>query len=224
MAKRRVTHPPVTHCDVNDKGPLFQTTPATHLEELSPYYPLPRRMDSQWGMVGRDAVDWKTPNIVPPSPSTSHAHSEIHSRLLSKRRRAVSHSSDRRSLADIQRPQWPSVSDSQATLRGDSCASRSAFESVKYQQNSTAAHCSMLSQQQVNQFSLAMTQPYNLPNCNVNQNLVSSPLSVQALTHVPVPNSITTIQYPYFLLNGQTYTTGSTGAIHPDTRYYPSAI
>lgn len=219
-----MTHPPVTHCDVNDKGvnPLFQTPPATHVEK--PYYSLPNRMDPQWGMVGNSAVDWKTPNRVTPSPSMSHAHSEIHSHLLSKRRRAFSHSSERRSLADVQRPQWPSVSDPQATLRGDSYATHSAFESVKYQQNNTAAHCPMLSQRQVNQISLAMTQPYMLPNYNVNQNLVSSPLSAQALTHVPVPNTITTIQYPYFLLNGQTYTTGSSGAIHPDTRYYPSAI
>ncbi|KAK9967898.1 hypothetical protein ABG768_002261 [Culter alburnus] len=222
MAKRRATHPPVSQYNMNNKGvnPLFQTTPASHVEIPRPYYTLPHRVDrGHWGMVGSTAADW---NVS--SPSTSHAHSEISSHLLSKRRVTLSHSDERRSLADIQRPQWPSVSAPQATLRGDSCVTQPSFDSVKYQQTNTAAHRPVLSQEQVNQFSLAMTQPYNLPNCPLNANLVHPPLSVQALTHVPVPSTITAIHYPYFLLNGQTYTTGSTSAIHPDTRYYPNTM
>lgn len=218
----RATHPPVTQYNMNNKGvnPPFQTTPASHVEIPRPYCALPHRVDpGHWGMVGSTAADW---NVS--SPSTSHAHPEINSNLLSKRRVTLSHSDERRSLADVQRPQWPSVSAPQATLRGDSCATHPAFDSVKYRQTNTAAHRPVLSQEQVNQFSLAMTQPYNLPNCPLNANLVHPPLSVQALTHVPMPSTITAIHYPYFLLNGQTYTTGSTSAIHPDTRYYPNTM
>lgn len=213
----RASHPPVTQCNMSNNGvnPLFQTTPATHVEIPRPYYTFPHRVDSgHWGKVGSTAADWNGT-----SPSTSNAHSEINSHLLSKRRVPLSHSDERRSLADIQRPQWPSVSAPQATLQGDSCVTHPAFDSVKYQQTNTAAHHPVLSQEQVNQFSLAMTQPYNVPN------LVHPPLSVQALTHsVPMPSTITAIHYPYFLLNGQTYTTGSTAAIHPDTRYYPNTM
>lgn len=209
---------PLTQC--NDVKPLFQTTPASHVENPSPYYALPHGVDpGHWGMVESTAADWNASNF-PPSPSTSHAHS-LH---LSNRRATLSHSDERRSFADIQRPQQPSVSAPQATLRGDSCVSRLAFDSVKYQQNNTAPHCPVLSQEQVNQFSLAMTQPYSLPNYPLNTNLMPPPFSVQALTHVPMPSAITAIHYPYFLLNGQTYTTGSTAAIHPDTRYYPNTI
>ncbi|XP_016336726.1 uncharacterized protein LOC107684870 [Sinocyclocheilus anshuiensis] len=223
MAKRRASLSPRTQC--NAVNPLFQTTSATHVENLTPYYTLPHRVDpGHWGMVGSTAADWNASDLVPPSPSTSHAHSEINSLHLSNIRATLSHSDERRSIADIQRPQQPSVSAPQATLRGDSCVTHQAFDSVKYQQTNTAPHCPVLSQEQVNQFSLAMTQPYSLPNCHLNANLIPPPLSVQALTHVPMPSTITTIHYPYFLLNGQTYTTGSTAAIHPDTRYYPNTI
>ncbi|XP_016115179.1 uncharacterized protein tex15 [Sinocyclocheilus grahami] len=222
MAKRRPSISPLMQC--NGVKPLFQTTPASRVENPTPYYALPHGMDpGHWGMVGSTAADWNALNFppnLPPSPSTSHAHS-LH---LSHRRATSSHSDERRSLADIQRPQQPSVSAPQATLQGDSCVSRLAFDRVKYQQTNTAPHCPVLSQEQVNQFSLAMTQPYSLPNCPLNANLMPPPLSVQALTHVPIPSTITAVHYPYFLLNGQTYTTGSTAAIHPDTRYYPNSI
>ncbi|XP_073685391.1 uncharacterized protein tex15 [Garra rufa] len=222
MAKRRASLPPTKCSAVN---PLFQTTPATHVENPSPYYALPHRVDpGQWGMVRSTAADWNASKLVPPSPLTSHAHSEINSLHLSKRRVTLSHSDERRSLADTQRPRQPSVLTPQATLQGDSCATRLAFDSATYQQNNTATHCPVFSQEQVNQFSLAMTQPYSLPNCPLNANMITPPLSVQALTHVPMPNTITAIQYPYFLLNGQTYTTGSTAAIHPDARYYRKTI
>lgn len=204
--------------------PLFQSTTASRVEIPTPYYALPHGVDAgHWGMVGSTAADWNASNFppnLPPSPSTSHANS-LH---LSNRRATSSHSDERRSLADIQRPQQPSVSAPQATLRGDSCVSRLAFDSVNYQQTNTAPHCPVLSQEQVNQFNLAMTQPYSSPNCPLNANLMPPPLSVQALTHVPMPSAITAIHYPYFLLNGQTYTTGSTAAIHPDTRYYSNTI
>ncbi|XP_050976881.1 uncharacterized protein LOC127171949 isoform X2 [Labeo rohita] len=223
MAKRRASVSSLTQC--NAVNPLFQTTPATRIENPSPYYALPHRVDpGHWGMVRSTAVDWNASNLAPPLPLTSHAHSEINSLHLSNRRATLSHSDERRSLADIQRPQQPSVSAPPATLRGDSCATRLAFDSVKYQQTNAAQHCPVLSQEQVNQFSLAMTQPYSLPNCPLNANLLTPPLSVQALTHVPMPSTVTAIHYPYFLLNGQTYTTGSTAAIHPDARYYPKTI
>lgn len=205
---------PLTQC--NNVKPLFQTTPASRVEKPSPYYALPHGVDpGHWGRVS----DWNASNF-PPSPSTSHAHS-LH---LSNRWATLSHTDERRSLADIQRPHQPTVSAPQATLRGDSCVSRLAFDSVKYQQTNTAPHCPVLSQEQVNQFSLAMTQPYSLPNCPLNTNLMPPPFSVQALTHVPLPSAIPAIHYPYFLLNGQTYATGSTAAIHPDARYYPNTI
>uniref|UniRef100_A0A8C1SPB8 Testis-expressed protein 15 n=1 Tax=Cyprinus carpio TaxID=7962 RepID=A0A8C1SPB8_CYPCA len=222
MAKRRPSLSPLTQC--NGVKPLFQSTTASRVEIPTPYYALPHGVDTgHWGMVGSTAADWNASNFppnLPPSPSTSHANS-LH---LSNRRATSSHSDERRSLADIQRPQQPSVSAPQATLRGDSCVSRLAFDSVNYQQTNTAPHCPVLSQEQVNQFNLAMTQPYSSPNCPLNANLMPPPLSVQALTHVPMPSAITAIHYPYFLLNGQTYTTGSTAAIHPDTRYYSNTI
>lgn len=199
----------------NDVKPLFQTT--RRAENPSPCFALPRGGDpGNWGMVESTASDWSASNF-PPSPSTSHAHS-LH---LSNRLATLSHSGERRSLADIHQP---SVSAPQAALRGDARVSRLAYDSVQYQQTNTAPHCPVLSQEQVNQFSLAMTQPYILPNYPLNTNVMPPPFSVQALTHVPVPSAITAIHYPYFLLNGQTYTTGSAAAIHPDTRYYPNTI
>ncbi|XP_052422677.1 uncharacterized protein LOC127965964 [Carassius gibelio] len=209
MAKRRPSLSPLTQCN-GVKSP-FQST-SSRVEIPTPYYALPHGVDpGHWGMVGSTAADWNASNFppnLPPSPSTSHANS-LH---LSNRWATSSHSDDRRSLADIQRPQQPSVSAPQATLRGDSCVSR------------LAPHCPVLSQEQVNHFNLSMTQPYSLPNCPPDANLIPPPLSVQALTHVPMPSAITAIHYPYFLLNGQTYTTDSNAAIHPNTRYYPNTI
>uniref|UniRef100_A0A8C1Q881 Testis-expressed sequence 15 protein-like n=2 Tax=Cyprinus carpio TaxID=7962 RepID=A0A8C1Q881_CYPCA len=220
--KRRASLSPLMQC--NAVNPLFQSTSATHDENPTPYA-LPHRVDpGHWGMVGSTAADWNASDLVPPSPSTSHAHSEINSLHQSNRQATLSHSDERRSIADIQRPQQPSVSAPQATLRGDSCVTHLAFDNVKYQQTNTAPHCPVLSQEQVNQFSLAMTQPYSLPNCHLDENLMPPPFSVQALTHVPMPSTITAIHYPYFLLNGQTYTTGSTATIHPNIRYYPNTI
>ncbi|CAM4730886.1 unnamed protein product [Leuciscus chuanchicus] len=221
MAKRRATHPPVTQCNMHNKGvnPHFQTTPATHVGIPRPYYPLPHRLDpGHWGKVGSTTADWTMS-----APSTSHAHSDINPHLLSKRRVTLSQSDERRSLADVQRAQWPLVSAPPATLRGDSRVTHPAFDSVKYRQNNTAAHRPVLTQEQVNRFSLAMTQPYNVANCPLNVNVVPPP-APHSLTHVPVPSRITAIHYPYFLLNGQTYTTGSTAAAHPETRYYPNTM
>ncbi|XP_077099506.1 uncharacterized protein tex15 [Siphateles boraxobius] len=228
MAKRRATHPPVTQCNMHNKvdphldphlDPHFQTTPATHVGIRRPYYTLPQRVDpGHWGKVGSTAADWTMS-----APSTSHAHSDINPHLLSKRRVTLSHSDERRFLADEQRVQWPLVSAPRATLRGDSCVTHPAFDSVKYRKNNTAAHRPVLTQEQVNQFSLAMTQPYNLANCPLNVNVVPPP-APHSLTRVPVPSRITAIHYPYFLLNGQTYTTGSTAASHPETRYYPNTM
>ncbi len=193
------------------------TTPASRVENPGPCFALPRGVDpANWGMVESTASDWSASNY-PPSPSTSHAQT-LH---LSNRRATLSHSDERRSLADIQQPL---VSAPQAALRGDAHVSRLAFDCVQYQQTNTAPLCPVLSQEQVNQFSLAMTQPYILPDYPLNTNVMPPPFSVQALTHVPVPSTITAIHYPYFLLNGQTYTTGSAAAIHPDTRYYPNTL
>ncbi|XP_056121542.1 uncharacterized protein LOC130099755 [Rhinichthys klamathensis goyatoka] len=220
MAKRRATHPPVTQCNMHNKGvnPHFQTTPATHVGIPRPYYTLPHRVDpGQWGKVGNTAADWTMS-----APSTSHAHSDINPHLLSKRRVTLSHS-DERSLADVQRAQWPLVSAPQATLRGDSCVTHPAFDSATYLKNNTEAHRPVLTQEQGNQFNLAMTQPYNLANCPLNVNMVPPP-APHSLTRVPVPSRIPAIHYPYFLLNGQTYTTGSTAAVHPETRYYPNTM
>ncbi|XP_067290007.1 uncharacterized protein [Pseudorasbora parva] len=220
MAKRRASHPPVTQCNIsNGVNPLFQTTPATHVEIPRPYY-LPHRVDpGHWRKVGSTAADWNAS-----LPSTSHAHTEVNPHFISKRQVTLSHSDERRSLADVQKAKWPSVSVPQATLRRDCGVTHSAFDSIKYRQNNTAAYLPSLSQEQVNQFSLAMTRPYNLPNFPLNANVVPPALSVQAMTHAPMPSPITAIHYPYFLLNGQTYTTGSNAAIHPETRYYPNTM
>ncbi|KAG1970927.1 protein TASOR [Pimephales promelas] len=221
MAKRRATHPHITQCNMQNKGgnPPFQTTPTTHVGIPRPYYTLPHRVDpGHWGKVGSTVADWTMS-----APSTSHAHSDINPHLLSKRRVTLSHSDERRSLADVQRAQWPIVSTPQATCvrPRDSCVTRPVFNSAKYLQNNTEAHRPVLTQEQVNQFSLAMTQPYNLANCPLNVNVVPPP-APHSLTHVP--SRITAIHYPYFLLNGQTYTTGSTAAVHPETRYYPNTM
>ncbi|XP_051539178.1 uncharacterized protein LOC127432322 isoform X2 [Myxocyprinus asiaticus] len=197
MTKRRVSHPPITPCNINNNemNPLFKTNPATHIENPTSYYALPQKpSQGHWGMVGSTAVDWNAPNLVP--PSTSHAHSEIRSLLLSKKRVSLSCFDQRTSSADIQRAQWPSTSAPQATLLGDSGVTHTRIESVKHQQTCTS-HCPVLSKDQAS------------PN---------------TMMHVPVPGKITAMNYPYFLLNGQTYTTGSTAAFHPDTRYYPNAI
>ncbi|XP_043107030.1 uncharacterized protein LOC122353166 [Puntigrus tetrazona] len=220
MAKRRQSLSPLTHS--NSVKPFFQTTSVSHVENPTPCYTLPQGVDlGHWGNVENTAADWNTSNF-PPSTSTCHANS-LH---LSNRQATLSHHDERRTLADLQRPQQPSVLSPQATFQEDSCVSHLAFETVNYQQTNTAPRLPVLSQEQVNQFSLAMTQPYSLPNCPLNANLMPPPppLSVQALTHVPVPSAITAIHYPYFLLNGQTYTTGSTAAIRPDARYYPNTI
>ncbi|XP_052463237.1 uncharacterized protein LOC128020669 [Carassius gibelio] len=114
-----------------------------------------RRVDpGHWGMVESTAADWNASHLVPPSPSTSHAHSEINYFNLSNRQATLSHSDERRYIADIQRPQQPSVSAPQATLRGDSCVTHLTCDSVKYQQTNTAPHSPVLSQDQVNQFRL----------------------------------------------------------------------
>ncbi|KAK7120060.1 hypothetical protein R3I94_020173 [Phoxinus phoxinus] len=221
MAKRRATHPPVTQCNMHNEGvnPHFQTTPATHVGIPRPYYTHPHRADpGHLGKVGSTAADWTMS-----APSTSHAHSDINPHLLSKRRVTLSHSDERRSLADVQRAQWPLVSAPQATLRGDSCVTHPTFDSVKYRHTNTAAHRPVLTHEQMNHFSLAMTQPYNLATCPLNMNAVPPP-APHSLTHGPVPSRITAIHYPYFLLNGQTYTTGSTAAGHPETRYYPNTM
>ncbi|XP_051541146.1 uncharacterized protein LOC127433361 isoform X2 [Myxocyprinus asiaticus] len=225
MAKRRVSYPPITPCNINNNGvnPLFKTTPPARVENPTPYYALPQKPSPvHWGMVGSIAVDWNSPNLVP--PSKSHAQSEIRSRLLSKKQVTLSRSDQRTSSADIQRAQWPSISAPQATFLEDSVVTCPRIESVKHQQTSTSPRCPVLSKEQVNQFTLAMTKPY--PHFPLNTSSVPPPrLSLQnTMMHVPVPGTITAISYPYFLLNGQTFTTGSTSAIDPDARYYPNAI
>ncbi|XP_051973471.1 uncharacterized protein LOC127636781 isoform X2 [Xyrauchen texanus] len=225
MAKRRVSYPPITPCNINNNGvnPLFKNIPPTCVENPTPYYALPQKPNPvHWGMDGSTTVDWNAPNLV--SPSISHANSEIRSRLLSKKQVTLSRSDQRTSSADIQRAQWPSISAPQATFLEDSGVTYPRIERVKHQQTSTSPHCPVLSKEQVNQFTLAMTKPY--PHFPLNTSSVPPPpLSLQnTMMHVPVPETITAISYPYFLLNGQTFTTGSTAAIHPDARYYPNAI
>ncbi|XP_051971545.1 uncharacterized protein LOC127635495 [Xyrauchen texanus] len=191
MAKRRVSHPPITPCNINNNevNPLFKMNPATHIENPTPYKALPQK------------------------PSQVH---------WGKKRVSLSRFDQRTASADIQRAQRPSTSAPQATLPGDSGVKHTRIESVKHQQICTS-HCPVLSKDQVNQFTLATTQPYSLPHFPLNTTSVPPPsLSLKAfpntMMHVPVPGTITAINYPYFLLNGQTYTTSSTAAFYPDTR------
>nr|XP_055062798.1 uncharacterized protein LOC129445831 isoform X1 [Misgurnus anguillicaudatus]XP_055062799.1 uncharacterized protein LOC129445831 isoform X1 [Misgurnus anguillicaudatus] len=232
MSRRRKSHPATKACNMNDKGANqpFQPTPKVPTGNPTPYQTHHQKDNLvNWGMMGKNVLDWN-------KPSTSHVHSEIKSHLLSKRRVTSSKSEPRTSLADIQRVQavreqeWPSVSAPQTTLQQDSGVIRPRFESVKHQQTGTVLHCPVASKEQVNQFTLAMAQPFNLPNFPMNTNFVAPPppLSVQtfsnSLTHVPVSNMFPAINYPYFLLNGQTYSTDSTAASHPYTRYNPNTI
>lgn len=171
-------------------------------------------------MMNRSVLDWNT-------PSTSHVHSEIKS-FLSRRRVRSSHSDQRTSLPVAQRVQpvreqkWPLMPAPQTTSQADSFVIRPRFESVKHQQTSTASHCPVPSKEQANQLTVAMAQPFSLLNFPSNANFMAPPsLSVpNSLTRVPVPSMLPAINYPYFLLNGQTYTTDSTAAVHPYTRYY----
>ncbi|XP_057184106.1 uncharacterized protein LOC130550620 isoform X2 [Triplophysa rosa] len=216
MCKRRETHPGITPRTMNDNGanPLYQT-PSAHAGNSTPYNtPHQNNTSVHWGMMNT----WN-------APSTSHVHSEIKS-FLTRRRVSSSHADQRTSLSDVRRVQavreqkWPLMLAPQTTSQADSFVSRPRFRSVKHQQTSTASHCPMPSKEQANRFSLATAQPFSLPNFPLNANFVAP----HSLSRFPVPNTLPAISYPYFLLNGQTYTTDSTAAIHPYTRYYPNTV
>lgn len=219
----RETHPgitPITPRTKNDNGakPLY-LTPSTHAWNSTPYHtPLENNTSVHWGLMN--------------APSTSHVHSEIKS-FLSRRRVSSLHTDQRTSLPDVPRVQtvrqqrWPLMPAPQTTSQADSFVSRPRFQSNKHQPSNTVSHCPGPSKEQANRFTLAMAQPFtSLPNFPLNANLVAPPsLSVpNSLTRVPVPSMLPAINYPYFLLNGQTYTTDSTAAAHPYARYYPNTI
>ncbi|TRY89552.1 hypothetical protein DNTS_005304 [Danionella cerebrum] len=208
MGTRRVSYPPLMQKTMDSKGmnPIFQPSPATRFENISPYWALPHRPDAGHWEHGGTVTEWNAPITA----STPHIYPDINSHPLPKRQRNFSHFGKKFSVNQHLRPQ---DLDPHAILQRDSNVVGSSFQTVMYPQMNTEAH---FPQERGNPFSLAMTQPYSCPT------QVSPSLSVQALTHEPVPSTI--IHYPYFLMNGQTYTIGSQRPDHPEARYYPPPI
>ncbi|KAK3522143.1 hypothetical protein QTP70_026963 [Hemibagrus guttatus] len=204
--------------------PLIQPNLATQPGSSPHYTDFTQRSNAlHWRIPRNSAWDWSSPDAIQ-SPS----YSEIRAVLLSKRQ-PTGHTKPRTtSLTDLQNPAVRQQQLSQPLI-----VKPKPIERSKAKQTISAPQHLELLKEQTNEFSMPVLPAFPFPSFSPDAPSVI-PLPLPPLpfsstsNQVALHNNPTPISYPFFVFNGQTYsTTGSSvpvTAIHTETQYLPHPV
>ncbi|XP_058268429.1 uncharacterized protein LOC131367181 isoform X1 [Hemibagrus wyckioides] len=204
--------------------PLIQPSLAAQPGSSPLYTDFTQRSNaSHWRIPRTSAWDWSPPDAIQ-SPS----HSEIRALLLSKRPPSAHAKPTTTSLTDLQIPAVRQQQLSQPLIVKPKPVERS-----KVQPTISAPQHLELLKEQANEFSMPMIPAFPFPSFSPDAPSVIPPPFPQlpfssTSNQVALHNNPTPISYPFFVFNGQTYsTTGSSmpvSAIHTETQHLPRPV
>ncbi|KAM9455986.1 uncharacterized protein tex15 isoform 1-T5 [Clarias gariepinus] len=223
--RRRATHPCVRSNFNDGVAPLIPPNLAAQ-HESSPLYPdfTQRSNALNWRIPRNHSWDWR-----PADPIQSTPHSEVRALLLSKRIPASQTKPRTTSLTDLpnshavrqQQPSQPLIVKPRPVER---CTVQPTISAPQHPE---------LLKEQANEFCVPMITQFHYPSFPPDAPSVIPPplppLSFSSTSNqVALHNNPTPISYPFFVFNGQTYSTiGSTvpvPSLHTETQYLPRPV
>ncbi|XP_076875853.1 uncharacterized protein tex15 isoform X2 [Brachyhypopomus gauderio] len=219
--KRRATHPPL-RCNDGGFTPLIQTNLAAQFGNQAPYTAIPKKgATAHCRMAGKHAWDQKPPNTVHASTS----HSEIRALLLSRSGTVPGTEMRTASVTNMQnsymvrQQQWPPPPISSPAAVGRMLGG--------------TPHLNELPKDQRKEPMTPMVQPCSFPTFPLDTASVVAPAFTvlpftNTLNYVPPHSQPIQLNYPYFVFNGQTYSTVgstlSTSGLDAETQLHPHPV
>lgn len=203
--------------------PLIQPSLAAQPGSSPPYTDFTQSNALHWRIPRNSAWDWSPPDAIQ-SPS----HSEIRALLLSKRPPSAHAKPTTISLTDLQIPAVRQQQLSQPLIVKPKPVERS-----KVQPTISAPQHLELLKEQANEFSMPVIPAFPFQSFSPDAPSVIPPPFPQLTfsstsNQVALHNNPTLISYPFFVFNGQTYsTTGSSmpvSAIRTETQHLPHPV
>ncbi|XP_026797625.3 uncharacterized protein LOC113543534 isoform X1 [Pangasianodon hypophthalmus] len=222
--RRRATYPCPRSNFSDDVTPLIQPSLAAQPGSSPLYTDFTQRSNALHWRIPRNPWDWSPPDAI-----QSTSHSEIRALLLSKRIPTPHTKPRTTSLTDLQN----NHAVRQQQVSQPLIVKPRPVERSKGQPTIGALQHPELLKEQANEFSMPMIPPFPFPRFSPDApSVIPPPLPPLPFSstsnQVALHNNPTPISYPFFVFNGQTYsTTGSSvpvSAIHTETQYLPRPV